>query len=220
MFTPIIEQEKIPLEPLNFTVEAGIVHRLGEESVSDGVLAVVELVKNSYDDDAENVDLVLRNIRTGASTITITDNGNGMTEEHLKARWMRIATSIKAREPISPKFKRHRLGQKGVGRFAVENLSKRTVLTSYPLGSSEGYQIVFNWDDYKIGMDIQQVKNGFCKFKKDPAQHGLEIYLTDLRKRWSEQEVKSLQSFLKALAPLQLVHLISKLTSTQTNLRN
>ncbi|MGD0406403.1 MAG: ATP-binding protein [Candidatus Bathyarchaeia archaeon] len=201
MFASINEQDKVQLEPLHFTVEAGIVHRLGEESVSDEVLAVVELVKNSYDDDAENVKLSLKNIRTGASTITIADDGNGMSEEDLKSRWMRIATSIKTREPISPKFKRHRLGQKGVGRFAVENLSKKTVLTSYPLGSSDGYEIMFNWDEYKIGMDIQEVKNSFYKFKKDPALHGLQIRLTDLRKRWSEQQVKSLQSFLKALAP-------------------
>ena len=201
MFTPISEQDKFQLDPLNFSVEAGIVHSLGEESVSDGVLAVVELAKNSYDDDAENVVLLLRNIRTGASTITISDDGNGMTEELLKSRWMRIATSTKAREPISPRLRRHRLGRKGVGRFAVENLSKKTVLTSYPFGSSEGYEIIFNWDDYKTGMDIQQVKNSFFKFKKDPNAHGLQIHLTDLRKRWSEQEVKSLQSFLKALAP-------------------
>ena len=67
----------------------------------------------------------MRNIRTGTSTITISDDGNGMTEVQLRSRWMRIATSIKAREPISPLHKRHRLGQKGVGRFAVENLSRR-----------------------------------------------------------------------------------------------
>ena len=73
-------ENKITLDPIKFSVEAGLVHRLGEESVSDPVLSVVELIKNSYDDDAEIVNLCLRNIRTGSSTITITDNGNGMTE--------------------------------------------------------------------------------------------------------------------------------------------
>lgn len=81
MFPTVNEKDRIPLEPLSFTVEAGIVHRLGEESVSDAVLAVVELVKNSYDDDAENVSLILKNIRTGASTIMVSDDGNGMSEE-------------------------------------------------------------------------------------------------------------------------------------------
>lgn len=81
MFPTVNEKDRIPLEPLSFTVEAGIVHRLGEESVSDAVLAVVELVKNSYDDDAENVSLILKNIRTGASTIMVSDDGNGMSKE-------------------------------------------------------------------------------------------------------------------------------------------
>ena len=45
-----IPEEKKNLEPVNFSVEAGLVHRLGEESVSDPVLAVVELIKNSYDE--------------------------------------------------------------------------------------------------------------------------------------------------------------------------
>ena len=40
-FLPVPEN-KIPLEPINFSVEAGLVHRLGEESVSDPVLSVVE----------------------------------------------------------------------------------------------------------------------------------------------------------------------------------
>jgi DNA mismatch repair ATPase MutL len=90
-----IPEEKVSLDPIKFSVEAGLVHRLGEESVSDPVLSVVELVKNSYDDDAETVNLCLRNIRTGKSTIVVTDNGNGMTDVQLQLRWMKIATSIK-----------------------------------------------------------------------------------------------------------------------------
>lgn len=201
-FLPTVAPEnKKSLDPIKFTVEAGLVHRLGEESVSDPVLSVVELVKNSYDDDAEIVNLCLRNIRTGASTITISDNGNGMTEIQLKTHWMRIATSIKTREPISPVYKRHRLGQKGVGRFAVENLSRRTVLISYPRGSVEGYEIVFDWNQYKPGLEIGDVANNFFTFRKEPQVHGLEIRLENLRYRWGEQHVKLLQTFLKAMTP-------------------
>jgi hypothetical protein len=194
-------ENKIPLDPIKFSVEAGLVHRLGEESVSDPVLSVVELVKNSYDDDAETVNLCLRNIRTGPSTIVISDDGNGMTEVQLRLRWMRIATSVKTREPISPLHKRHRLGQKGVGRFAVENLSRRTVLVSYPRGSVEGYEIVFDWDHYKQSMDLGEVANSFSKFRKEPEVHGLQIQLLNLRYRWGEQQVKLLQTFLKAMTP-------------------
>jgi hypothetical protein len=197
---PLPEKKEL-LDPLKFSIEAGLVHRLGEESVSDPVLSVVELVKNSYDDDAEHVVLTLRNFRTGTSTITITDDGNGMTKEQLVRRWMRIATSYKLREPSSPVFKRHRLGQKGVGRFAVENLSKKTIITSYPRDSKEGYEIVFKWDEYKQDIDLTEIPNDFCKFQKDPKDHGLQIQLFDLRHKWLEAYVKYLQSFLKAMTP-------------------
>ena len=108
-----IPKDKTPLDPVKFSVEAGLVHRLGEESVSDSVLAVVELVKNSYDDDAKKVIIELNNLRTGKSGIIVNDDGNGMSREQLQNSWMRIATSSKLREPISPVFNRHRLGQKG-----------------------------------------------------------------------------------------------------------
>lgn len=196
-----LPEKRESLEPIKFSVEAGLVHRLGAESVSDQVLSVVELVKNSYDDDAEHVFITLRNFRTGASSITVTDDGNGMTKEQLINGWMRIATSCKIREPASPRFKRHRLGQKGVGRFAVENLSRKTVITSYPRDLKEGYEIVFEWDAYKQDTDLSTVSNSFYRFPKDPKIHGLQIQLSNLRHRWFEADVRRLLLFLKALSP-------------------
>jgi len=198
---PLPEKKK-SLKPIQFSVEAGLVHRLGAESVSDQVLSVVELVKNSYDDDAENVVVILENLRTGASSITVTDDGNGMTREQLVNGWMRIATTHKLRQPISPVYKRHRLGQKGVGRFAVENLSTYTVITSYPRGSKEGYEIVFEWNKYrKYDADLSKIPNNFYKFSKDPKVHGLRIKLLNLNHNWLEADVRRLLLFLKALTP-------------------
>lgn len=196
-----LPEKKESLEPIKFSVEAGLVHRLGAESVSDQVLSVVELVKNSYDDDAEHVVVTLRNLRTGTSSITVTDDGNGMTKEQLANCWMRIATSYKLRAPKSPVFKRHRLGQKGVGRFAIENLSRKTIITSYPRDLEEGYEIVFEWDNYKHGAELTEIPNIFYKFPKDPEVHGVQIQLSNLRQRWLETDVKRLLLFLQALTP-------------------
>ena len=196
-----IPEEKKNLEPVNFSVEAGLVHRLGEESVSDPVLAVVELIKNSYDDDAEKVIIELKNLRTGKSKITISDDGNGMTEKQLLASWMRIATSGKVRTPISPIFKRHRLGQKGVGRFAVENLSAKTIITSFPRKSETGHQIIFEWKNYRADKNVTDIPNDFFSFPKNKDDHGVRIELVDLRHDWPEKNVKKLMLFLKALSP-------------------
>ncbi len=196
-----IPDEKIPTEPVKFSVEAGLVHRLGEESVSDPVLAVVELVKNSYDDDSKKVFIELNNLRTGKSGIIISDNGNGMSKEKLQNSWMRIATSCKVREPLSPILKRHRRGQKGVGRFAVENLSRKTIITTWPRDSDEGYQVIFDWDAYNSDNNVTDVQNSCFRFKKAKEMHGVKIELINLRQPWPEQSVKKLMLFLKALTP-------------------
>jgi hypothetical protein len=63
------------------------------------------------------------------------------------------------KEPLSPIFKRHRLGQKGVGRFALENLSRKTIITTYPKDTEEGFQVVFDWDAYSSNNDVTDVQN-------------------------------------------------------------
>jgi hypothetical protein len=196
-----IPEQKSPMAPVKFSVEAGLVHRLGEESVSDPVLAVVELVKNSYDDDAKKVTIELKNLRTGKSEIIITDDGNGMTHQKLQNSWMRIATSGKVREPLSPILKRHRLGQKGVGRFAVENLSRKTIITTCPKDSEEGYQVIFDWDSYNSENNVTDVQNVCYCFKKRKEDQGVKIELINLRQPWPENSVKKLMLFLKALTP-------------------
>lgn len=196
-----LPENKNALDPMKFSVEARLVHRLGEESVSDSVLAVVELVKNSYDDDAKRVLVELNNLRTGRSGIIVCDDGNGMSRVQLQNSWMRIATSCKLREPLSPIFKRHRLGQKGVGRFAVENLSRQTTITTYPRDSEEGYQVIFDWDAYNSDNNVTDVQNTCFSFKKSKEVHGLKIELINLRHAWPEQNVKKLMLFLKALTP-------------------
>jgi hypothetical protein len=197
---PVPENKKV-LDPVKFSVEAGLVHGLGEESVSDPVLAVVELVKNSYDDDAEKVLIELKNLRTGRSGIIVSDDGNGMSKEQLLGSWMRIATSGKVREPLSPVLNRHRLGRKGVGRFAVENLSRKTIITSYPRNSEIGYEVEFNWEDYNANCNVTDVPNKCISFSKHIDVHGLKIELVNLRHTWPEQNVGKLMLFLKALTP-------------------
>ena len=53
---------------------------LGEQLITDEVAAVSELVKNSYDADAVKVDIILRDVSTGAAgTIIVQDDGMGMS---------------------------------------------------------------------------------------------------------------------------------------------
>lgn len=189
------------MDPIRFSVEASLVHRLGEESVSDQVLSLIELIKNSYDADATEVTVILRNLRTGAAHITIADDGSGMTLEELQRGWMRVATSIKSESRVSPIFHRQMLGQKGIGRFAIENLSERTTLSSYPRNSTEGYRVSFEWTKYQPRADLLAIPNEMVGFQKPQEIHGLEIQLDALRHRWTEQDIQRLWQFIRSLTP-------------------
>lgn len=189
------------MESLPFSVEASLIPRLGEESVSDKVLSVIELIKNAYDADCNEVVITLKNFRTGDSEIIIRDNGSGMNLVQLKEGWLRIATSAKYSIEKTPFYKRKMLGQKGIGRFAIQNLSKNTVLITYPENSISGYEMQFTWDDFSGNHDLDKIKSDIRKFSKDKKLKGTKIILKNLRHTWTESDVQRLRNFIKSLTP-------------------
>lgn len=64
---------------VGFTVDAGLIQRLGYELVGRAETAVSELIKNSYDADATVVDVDFINAFTQGGSLIISDNGLGMT---------------------------------------------------------------------------------------------------------------------------------------------
>jgi hypothetical protein len=72
------------------------------------------------------------------NSLSISDDGLGMTYHQFASRWMRIATSHKAIERSSVRFKRHLTGQKGIGRFAVRFLGRVLRLESVAWDDERG----------------------------------------------------------------------------------
>ena len=111
----------------HFEVDAGLLFELGEHLVTRASVALAELIKNAYDADATQVNVLLENVGktsdVNQSVIIIEDNGIGMTYDDVRENWMRIATPDKRRNPISPKYGRNRTGAKGIGRFAARRLA-------------------------------------------------------------------------------------------------
>ena len=72
-----------------------ILSLLGDELIGSDALAVFELVKNSYDADATNVDIIFEGIGTDNQKLTIKDNGHGMTSEVIDKVWLTLGTDFK-----------------------------------------------------------------------------------------------------------------------------
>ena len=67
-----------------FKAKSHILSLLGDELIGSDNLAIFELVKNAYDADAEEVKIRSNDLNTPKQSITIEDDGNGMSLETLQ----------------------------------------------------------------------------------------------------------------------------------------
>src|SRR5262245_32995925 len=103
---------------------ARIMRTLGDELISSEVVAVIELVKNSFDADATRVLVQFDSpLIAGAGGIDILDDGHGMSLDTVLHAWLEPATPYRRRAPRSEELQRQVLGEKGIGRFAVSRLA-------------------------------------------------------------------------------------------------
>ena len=124
-----------------FRPRARMLQLLGDELIGSARLAVFELVKNAYDADANKVTVRL-NLDSGQEqTITVIDDGEGMTLDVLKSVWLVPGNNHrqKQRQAQIRTQKHHRLplGEKGLGRFAVHKLGNRISMVTRSRGSDE-----------------------------------------------------------------------------------
>lgn len=133
-----------------FKVSARTAKLIGLENFSTEEGAVIELVKNTYDADANNCILIfdlkikiektvdkkgneiqIEKFEKENSSIFIIDNGIGMNDKIIQNQWMTIGTDNKLYEHTT-ELGRVKTGAKGIGRFALNRLGMLTDMTSLP----------------------------------------------------------------------------------------
>ena len=204
------------LKEKHFNPKAHILTLLGNELIKSPVMAIYELVKNSYDADATKVDVRFRDIEdTDKAVIIIEDNGTGMTSEVIENVWLEPGTDFRKpfnketgnRETIkSPLYSRVPMGEKGVGRFAVHKLSTQILLITRPTiivfkeNSKEiestyladyEIQLYINWLDFNQSIHLSDIPIKW-KIKKDietfrfKEKSGTYIRLSNLKESWTK----------------------------------
>ncbi len=106
-----------------FKMTARVLAHLGEDLIKDESIALLELVKNSYDAGATKcvVDFDF-DIFGSLIEISISDNGSGMSLDTIENIWLVIGTDNKKNKLISHRQGRLPLGEKGIGRLGVHKL--------------------------------------------------------------------------------------------------
>lgn len=175
-------------EHVRFSVDAGIINRLGKELVGRAETAISELIKNAYDAESSYAHLVFKDAIKPGGSIEIKDDGNGMTYDDLINGFMRISSSDKIHHPVSPRYKRKKAGKKGIGRFAAQRLGKQLIIITQTVGSNRAIKASINWDDYVIDSDINEV-TGQIEYIEKERDSGTTLIINQLYEGWSDNAI-------------------------------
>lgn len=197
--------DKLILRPV-----ARLVKILGEHLIRDNTVGVMELIKNGYDADAENVTIELKNLSDPLETeIIIQDDGHGMDEKTIKGPWSEPAHGGKQYQKdklISSHRGRLPLGEKGVGRFAAQKLGKQLELVTRPEGGKLEYCIKIDWDIFD-NADCYLDQIVFPLEQRIPQiftgnMQGTRLVIKGARTPWKKLDVEKLQtSLIRLLSP-------------------
>ena len=198
----------------HFEVDSALLSEIGEKLVTTPHVALAELVKNAYDADATEVFVVIARDADQPPSVEVRDNGHGMTREAVRRYWMRIGTTNKVAEGVSPRFGRPRSGEKGIGRFACRRLGRVLELQTCARlerdarpSSGDTYErtvIVFRWDDFVVGSTVSSVSVKASSEFLPRAETGLRLSMTAAREdEWSHRGYGFLKRQLAALCANQ-----------------
>ena len=176
---------------------------IGRDLITDRVTALFELVKNCYDANAQHVNVIFENVGAGKnqSVIRIEDDGYGMSFEDIRDKWMVIGTSSKRVNPYSPEpYHRKCVGEKGIGRFAVDKLGDNVSIITKKSGAEKWLKVDIDWSSYyqdsEDGYDLRlftDIENAYSyRDASDLKVSGTKLVITSIREPWTKKEIEHL----------------------------
>lgn len=198
-------------DTLEFKVSSALKNIVGRDLITNDEVAVFELVKNSYDAKARNVSINIQN-----NSISISDNGKGMTLTDIKDKWLFLAYSAKKdgsedkgiddnlENTLSER--RYYAGAKGVGRFSADRLGRFFKMTTKTPNSKMCEEITLDWSLFDKSQKEEftsiQVQHKQVEFKHqfpESKNHGTIIEISQLHNLWSRDDLLLLKRFLEKL---------------------
>lgn len=192
------QSDKIP-----FRLHPRVFASLGSELVTNDVVAIIELVKNSYDAFATRVDVRFVIGDTGEMRIEIEDNGTGMTRSVIEEVWCVVATPYRLSAPFSTQGEGSRRvsGEKGLGRLSAARLGGRLSMVTKS-ARERCWRVDLSWSDLASAdsLDSCNVELRECANDKDGLTHrGTIVRISDLNSKWSDERIQDLKEQLSRL---------------------
>lgn len=188
-------------EGLSFKISPRLIDLFGRELVARTEAAVAELVKNAYDSDATQVHLKFQGVRNPGGSLMISDNGDGMSLQDLREKWMVIGTKDKLDHPRT-RLKRRKVGEKGIGRLGAHKLSNSTILKTKKRGDANWIVLSIDWSKYYTDeFSFEEIAHPYRTEPGRTHDHGTTLILENLREGFSAENFERLQAELTLLVP-------------------
>jgi signal transduction histidine kinase len=194
-------EDSISFGEAAFKPRARLLKLLGGELIRDDVMALIEIVKNSHDADASAVRVFFDDVMTAEGEIVISDDGTGMTIEQLLNHWMQPAGSSKKLNGRRSPGGRRYLGEKGVGRFAVDRLGRHCEVISRAKGAETEVVANFDWDAFDSDdAFLSDIKMSWRTQKaRTLTKHGTILRIGGIRQIWNARSFRRLCNRSKRL---------------------
>lgn len=181
-------------EKLHFKVSSGLKDILGRDLITNELVAIFELVKNGYDADATEINLIINSYE---DYIIIQDNGKGMNRDDIENKWLFVAHSEKKDSD------RVYAGSKGIGRFSCDRLGTKLLLTSKK--EQDISELSIDWGEFEKD-SLKQFEDLDVNYRSGSSLNnnliknsGTVLKITGLRDDWDANRVNKVVSALQRL---------------------
>jgi hypothetical protein len=165
------------------SISLNVLNHLGLNLYSNIPAVLAEVVANSYDADAEEVQIT---IDAMSGTVIIKDDGEGMTLDDINAHYLLVGYQRRqdARQ-VTPRFSRPVMGRKGIGKLSLFSIANSVEIHTTKDGQKHALRMTIDGIRDAIEGGTDQPK-AYRPEAIDPAivdfEQGTRIVLTDLKK--------------------------------------
>lgn len=192
---------------LHFKTNVQLKSIIGKDLINDDNIAILELVKNSFDADAKKVTVKYVNLKANDDALTpayssktsrlfIQDDGLGMDFLDIRDKWLNIAYSEK--KSNNRQHNRMMAGAKGVGRFSCDRLGEYLNLYAKKRNSDTYVQLKIDWKLFEVednAKEIQSINLNHNFLSRDelaalgiePFEQGVLLEIIKLRSTWVQK---------------------------------
>ena len=165
------------------TMSLNVLRHLGLGLYSNVPAVLSEVVANAWDADATKVEV---DINPEIGTITISDDGHGMTVDDANERYLTVGYERRRTgdRATTPKFGRPVMGRKGIGKLSLFSIAKTVEVHSVKDGDRHGFIMDLNKIEDTIADGDE---TDYLPDEVPPTDVGISrgtfITLTDLQRR-------------------------------------